>query len=127
MNKEELNAALYSDRARACSDAVNLHFQAVGNDCIGLWVAIRLSDGGSDGNLYPTKADAKRFQLHDNQCAYVNLVPGGMSPRQAQTYLTFMEGLYDAGLDLADPDMQIQMPNSVEQHAGVIDAVRRGK
>ena len=96
------------DRAHRASDVVNLHVLA---GAAGRWVALRLSDGSSDGNTYDSKAEAVRFQLHEQQCAYIRIPPEGMTPRQAKvSVLDFQEGLYNSGHRLADPDRQIQQP-----------------
>lgn len=117
----------YSDRARRASDEITNHFLTHGTGCFGRWAAIRLSDGGSDGNLYDQKSDAVRHQLHRNQCAYVCIPPDLMSARQAENYLNFMEGLYSRGYDLADPDQQMQTPMRSEEIPGLLRAVRRGR
>jgi hypothetical protein len=117
----------YSDRANRASEAVNIHFTAQGDSVIGKWVALRLSDGGSDGTLYDTKIAAASHQLHENQCAYVCLPAEGMSPRQAELFLKFNEGLYDAGMRLADPDRHIHTPNNREQIKSVLSQVRKAR
>lgn len=117
----------YDDRARRCSEAVTLAMLGQGTDVVGRWLAVRLSDGRTDGNIYDLKADAVRHQLLPQQCAYVCIPLEGMTPRQAAIYLSFIEQLYDAGADLADPDRQVQMPASMEYHPGLIRAIRRGR
>lgn len=70
------------------------------------WIAIRLSDGGSDMVIYETKQDAVRHQLHEQQCAYIafrNLI-GGASEKEMLRYLRFNRMAYDAGFRLPDPD-----------------------
>lgn len=121
-----LGERVFSDRARRCSDIVTQALTDLGPQLWGKWIAIRLSDGGSDGNIYDAKSTAQRFQLHPKQCAYVCVPPEGMSPRQAETYLRFIEGLYDAGADLADPDTHIPMPQDPKNARRVIRAVKRG-
>lgn len=119
---------VYSDRARRCSDVITQMIVDFGdrkNELWGKWVAIRLSDGSSDRNIYDSKATAQKHQLHPRQCAYVCIPPEGMSPRQAETYLRFIEGLYDAGYDLADPDKHVPMPQDPKNAARVIQAVKR--
>lgn len=72
------------------------------------YVAIRLSDGGSDGIVYDTKADAVKHQLWEQQCAYfgfTNLV-GGASAKDCAIYLKFCRDAYAAGMRLVDPDNQ---------------------
>jgi hypothetical protein len=107
---------LYSDAARRCSDIVNTHLVANRANA-GKWVAIRLSDGGSDGVLYDTRPDAIRHQLHETQCAYVCIPPTGMPPKDAEAFLAFNRKLYDAGFRMPDPvqpNREIIMPTRIE-------------
>jgi hypothetical protein len=94
----------HTDAARHASDAVNLHWSALQWGAVKRWVAVRLSDGKSDGTLYDTKRDAIRHQLHEQQCAYVCIPPGGMNACQAESMLSFSRRAYDAGMRLPDPD-----------------------
>lgn len=95
---------LYSAAAHRCSDAVNIHLLGQGFAVVGRWIAVRLEDGRSDGVLYDRKRDAVRHQLHEMQCAYIAIPPDGMSPRQAENFLTLNRQLYASGRRLADPD-----------------------
>lgn len=72
-------------------------------NCIGWWVAIRLSDGGSDGVMYDTRDTCVKFQLHETQCAYIQIQPDTGNPREISRYLQICRGLYDQGLKLSDP------------------------
>jgi len=108
--------AHHFDVARRASDQIRLHLLANFERAIQSWVAIRLSDGGSDGILYDQKAQAVRHQLHEYQCAYAKITPDGMSPRVAEVFLRFHRNLYDHGFRLADPDKDVEvvMPNRRE-------------
>lgn len=99
--------AAFSDAARRCAESVNLHVQAIGDQAYGRWVAVRLSDGGSDGVLYDHKQDAIDHQLHETMCAYVSIPPGGMTVEDAEAYLRLNRMLYDAGCRLADPETSV--------------------
>lgn len=101
-----------SPEAIQASQHVNLHITALGHEATNKWVAIRLSDGGSDSRLYETRAEAVRFQLHENQCAYVNIPPTGMTPRGAANYLNFTRFLYERGMRIEDPNRDVLMPMS---------------
>jgi hypothetical protein len=71
------------------------------------FVALRLSDGGSDGNMYDTKPNAVRHQVHEMQCAYFSFrrMPNGFaSPADAALFLAYHRMAYDAGFRLPDPD-----------------------
>lgn len=98
------------DAARRCADAYNFQLTINGMDAAGKWIAVRLSDGGSDAKLYDTKADAVRFQLHENLCAYICILPTPMSADDALSVLRVHRKLYDAGMRLSDPDQHVQMP-----------------
>ncbi len=117
----------FSDRARRAAGAVTMARLVYGEDLTNKWMALRLSDGGCDGNVYATKADAIRHQIHPKQCAYICVPPDGASERGMETFLRFTEGLYEAGADLADPDKQINMPGNREHIPGLLRAVRRGR
>ena len=116
-----------SEAGRRCSDTVRLHI-AGGN--AGRWVAIRLSDGGSDGIVYDTRADAIRHQLHETLCAYVQIPRDDMPPGEATRFLGINRMLYDAGLRIVDPDepaRELIMPERVEDFdAAMAELLRRG-
>lgn len=96
---------LVSDAGKAASDAINMHVAALGvSGAVGKWVAIRLSDGGSDGVLYDLKADAVRHQLHEMLCTYVCIPPGGSTPEDMTRFLAITRNLYDNGFRMSDPD-----------------------
>lgn len=97
----------YSDAAHRCSDTIRMHIVA---GMATRWAAIRLSDGGSDGIAYDTRADAVRHQLHEQLCAYVFIPHDDMSPKAAETFLSVNRKLYDAGMRLIDPETEIHAP-----------------
>jgi hypothetical protein len=68
-----------------------------------MWIAARLSDGGTDGQCYPDKDTAVRYQLHETQCAYLRVPPMDMPPGEAEGWLALNERAYDAGMRLSDP------------------------
>lgn len=94
---------IYSDEARRASDIVNLHLLADPSGNTGRWVAIRLSDGGSDGTVYDCKCDAARFQLHETQCVYVQILPNGLSAKDAHILIRMYRDMYDKGWKMPDP------------------------
>lgn len=97
----------YTDAAKRMCDIINNAILNKDWDTIShSWVAIRLSDGGSDGVLYESKLDAVRHQLHEMQCAYVALrnLRAGTNPIECQRYLDYNRKAYDAGFRLPDPD-----------------------
>lgn len=96
-----------TDEGRRLSDAVTLALSVGG---VGCWVAARLSDGGTDGNVYDTRADAIRHQLHEDQCCYLIIPPTGMPPAEASAYIAFNRRRVAAGMKMVDPEQQAPMP-----------------
>lgn len=94
----------YSEAAHRASGIVR---QAIADGHANRWIAIRLSDGGSDGVIYDWREDAIRHQLHEQQCCYVCVPHDDMGPRAAENYLKWHRELYAAGLRLADPDAKV--------------------
>lgn len=120
----------HSSAAQRASDAVNLHVSVLGFDACRRWVAVKLSDGRSDGTLYDTKRDAVRHQGDEQRCAYVCVPPGGMNVCQAESFLTFHRRAHDAGFRLVDPDhahggRDHIRPLTVEQARTNLAALRR--
>jgi hypothetical protein len=95
------------DPARRAADIINgLLVAHPWDECKGSWVAIRLSDGGSDGVLYDSKRAAVRHQTNEFTCAYVALrsLMGGATAREMAHFLSYCRKAYDAGFRLPDPD-----------------------
>lgn len=116
---------MVSDAAKRCSNTVQLQV-ALGN--FGKYVAIRLSDGGSDDVLYDTRIDAIRHQLHERQCAYIKIPPTGMPPEHAERYLAIYRGLYDRGIYFDDPRGQdVITPINLEQLNAAYRQLKAGK
>lgn len=101
---------VWPDRTRRAYDQIRIHYDANpgSEEIAGHWVAIRLSDGGSDGNLYPSKMLAAHYQLHEKQCAYICIPPWQeMSIKEIHQFLAINEKIYDAGGRLEDEDTHI--------------------
>jgi hypothetical protein len=92
----------YSDAAKRIADAMTLH--SVHGGKTGSWLAFSLSDGYSDGVLYDSRNAAVDHQLHESLCLYVQLVPGGMQPREAEELLKAYRHIYDAGFRVHGPE-----------------------
>lgn len=107
MSSSGLPPGSYSDEAKRASDIINSYLSFIPFDELkNKWLAIRLSDGGYDGNLYDNKRDAVRHQLDEFLCAYVcfrNLM-GGATPKEMEIFLKFNRDAYDSGFRLPDPD-----------------------
>lgn len=98
----------YPDRTRRAWEVIQLHYAAQGDAAAGWWVAIRMSDGGSDGELYRSKLEAIHYQLHERQCTYLCLHPfGDMSVREVHEFIEISEKIYNAGGRLDHTDTHI--------------------
>jgi hypothetical protein len=84
----------FSDAAKRFSDGMALHCAA---GSYGRWMAVRLSDGGTDGIPYELLADAMRHQLHPTQCLYVRVALAPIPPQEADAVLGYYRRAYDHG------------------------------
>jgi hypothetical protein len=98
---------IVTDAARRMSDTIN--GLVAFNDPWDLrrcWIAIRLADGGFDGNLYATREEAILHQLDERFCAYVwmgNMLQGS-KPLDAAIFLEMHRQAYDAGMKLHEAE-----------------------
>lgn len=92
-------------------DAVNLHIQArlamnVANGDSPPFVAIRLADGGSNGDLYDSRADAVRMTANDMLPSfYVAIGAAPMPFREAVIVLQMNRRAYAHGIRFIDTDV----------------------
>jgi hypothetical protein len=93
----------FSDEARRMADEINFHISVEGNGAFYRWVAIRLSDGGSDHALYDTRAHAVTHQLTPDWCCYVQISPSGSCPRDCEPVLRFARWAHRNGYRVTDP------------------------
>jgi hypothetical protein len=89
------------DAAKRISDAVNL--AALAGD-IGKWMAFRLNTGTTDHTLYDSRAAAVEKQLWPEHMCFIQVMPGGMQPKEAQAYLLYWRALHDNGGRFRDAD-----------------------
>ena len=102
--KPELASQEEWDAAQRLADAVNLHVQAQGDAAYGKYVAVRLSDGRSDGNLYDTRRDAARHQVDDPWCFYVKVNPGGIQLKEAWVVLGYARQAKRSGVVFSEEE-----------------------
>jgi hypothetical protein len=113
--------------ARRVADAVNEQLVRHGAEAHGRFIAVKLSDGRTDGVLYDTRADATRHQS-DPYCFYVKVHVGGMQPREAWTVLVYARQAKEAGIVFTEEE--VILPQRLELGAGwtkrVLDAAFPG-
>jgi hypothetical protein len=122
----DATGARIDDIGRRASDIIHLHVLA---GRVGEWVALRLADGSSDGQTYPTRRDAITHQLHEQLCCYIRVTPDGITPQHAYRFIQLNRFLYDAGFRLADPDMPGEpiYPETPEELAATLKGLRSGR
>lgn len=75
------------DAGKRAAEAVNLHLSVDRFGNMGRWVAIKLSDGSTDGVAYETWSEAVRHQHDGSWCCYLVIAPDGITPRNAATFI----------------------------------------
>lgn len=101
------------DRSRRVSDSFNARITFMKWDEIQhAWMAFKLSDGSTDGNVYYSRREAIRHQTDERVCAYIAFknCPNGISPSEAGRFMFYTEQAYKAGGVLPDPDQQFGGP-----------------
>ena len=103
------NPAEFSDEAKRMHNIVNGYTAFIDPwELKSKWVAVRLSDGGTDGTLYDTMEDAIRHQIDEFLCAYFSYknVMGAVTLKECEIWLDFVRKAYKAGFRLPDPSAQ---------------------
>lgn len=95
----------HSDAAKRIYDTYHLHRSVDLYNAIGKWFAAALNDGSTDGVLYDSKRDAVIHQHHNEQFyTFLQITPANITICNAEVMLTVARRMYDAGLNLTDPD-----------------------
>jgi hypothetical protein len=103
-----------SDASKRMADAMTMHWLA---GSAGHWVAFKLADGTSpDRNTaYETRIECVKHQKWDrDNIVYLEVVPGGMEPKEAGAFLQWARFLHSQGWRLPDPEFNFDngMPDS---------------
>jgi hypothetical protein len=105
-----------SDASKRMADVINSLVSFLGPwGVAGKWIAVRLRDGGTDGVLYDTRADAIKHQIDERFCMYVCMttVMEGAKPLDCAITLEYYRQAYDAGMRLHEPEApQLIMPTA---------------
>lgn len=91
-----------------------------------MWVAIRLSDGGSDGAIYDTRDIAIRHQSRPDYCTYVQVPPDGMTDHEAEALLGYWRALRDRNVR-DDGQLMPLMPLLARDRRRQIRALAKGR
>jgi hypothetical protein len=112
-----------TDAARRMSDAINARITFGSWEIRNCWMAFRLQDGSTDGNLYDTKADAIRHVSNYKYWAFFcfrNAMQGA-KPFDCQIFLDLHRHAYENGGQLTDPDAR--HPNNPRIMTGGSDLI----
>lgn len=90
--------------AKRCADAMNAASEATGFWERPGWVAISLQFGSSDGRIYESWDDAKRFQLHEDQCMYLQVQRLPMPLADAAHLIALHREMYRTGFRPVNPE-----------------------
>lgn len=111
--------------ANRMSDAVNL---AALNGDTGKWLAFSLSDGSTDHTAYDSRSLAVYYHKWDaDRFCYLQVPPGGMQPKEAESYLNYFRQLYTAGARFYEPAFAMpMMPLTKEDQNRQIQVLVKG-
>lgn len=105
-----------ADAAKRMADIFRLHQAVLTKEEIlaGRFVAIRLSDGGSDGIAYHSRPAAIEAQRNSpSRCAYFQIPLENWGPKTCDTLLWYVRACYDAG-NREDPAHALILPTRTE-------------
>ena len=120
----EESMARLADAAARFRDTMHLHQQALPRDQLlarRAWVAIRLSDGGSDNTTYESRTEAIKHQIFSTQCGYLPVPLERIDLYTADSLLWYWEKMYDAGHRPKEDNILI-LPNTFD---GMIEDILR--
>jgi hypothetical protein len=104
-----------TDAARRIFDAINMKVVSKPFDELARsWMAFRLDDGTTDGNLYPSKQSAMDHVSNEFHYVYFFMrgALSGSNPVDCQLWLEFQRHAYDSGHRLSTPNADLIMPLS---------------
>jgi hypothetical protein len=104
------------DAAKRMRDTIATHQAVLSRDELfaGRYVAIRISDGGSDGVAYDSRSDAVEHQRHDAaRHGYWRIPIERWDAETCDTLLWYVRAAYDSG-QRQDPAHQLIVPTRVE-------------
>lgn len=105
------------ESAKRFMHALNLHRTVLSNDEIiaKRWMAVRLIDGSSDGQVYDTWQDAAKHQLSPERCQYFKIPLERLSVNACDSLLWYWRKVYDAGWRPdVDTPLLLMTPNQIE-------------
>ena len=132
-NKICAQCVIITDAARKMSDAINSRLTFSNPiEIAHCYMAFKLQDGSTDGNLYDSKADAIRHVSDYRYWAFFCFrnALGGANPKDCQLFLDIHRHAYENGGQLADPDDVSGGPDAIvpiAQHDSIFGRVRQPK
>ena len=88
----------------------------IGN--LGKFFAVRLQDGSSNHNLYPSMDEARRDIARgddENRWLYIQLIPSMLSDKDAAILLKAQRKMYDAGIRVSSMNGRVMIPRTARE------------
>lgn len=118
------------DAGKRIADEYIMHRLAdpIGN--LGKFMAVRLQDGTSDHNLYPSMDEARRQigkRDDEDRWFYIQIVPTQLPERDAAILLRANRKMYSAGIRQSAMDGRVMIPRLArEDHTAQLRSIFRG-
>lgn len=119
------------DSGKRISDIFAMHRLAdpIGN--LGHFFAVRLSDGTTNNNLYPSMGAARgdiARRDDEDRWMYIQVVPSTLTQRDAALLLRAQRKMYDAGIRVSAMDGRVMIPRIArEDHMAQLRGLFRGQ
>jgi len=109
----------YSDDARRLADNASmvLVVTKASGEIDRRWIAVKLIDGSSDGEMYYSREDAVRHQKFPWLCIFLLIPPTGISYQEAEDLLAVWRRAKSAGWS-TESEKTLILPRTLEGIAG---------
>lgn len=105
------------DSAKRMRDAIAVHRLALSNDEIvaGRYIGVRLTDGGTDGQAYESKAEVVKHQAYGYRYVAMRIPPITLSVAACDSLLFWMRCADRNGFR-QDEVHEMRLPNLIEEY-----------
>lgn len=118
------------DAGKRIADEFIMHRLADPFGNLGKFMAVRLADGTSDHNLYPSMQVAREYigrSDDEDRWLYIQIVPSQLPARDASLLLRAARKMYDANIRQRAMDGRVMIPRLArEDHVSQLRSIFRG-
>lgn len=118
------------DAGKRIADEFIMHRIADPFGNLGMFMAVKLADGTSDHNLYPSMEEARRQigqRDDEDRWLYIQIVPTQLPARDAAILLRAARKMYDAGIRQRAMEGRVMIPRLArEDHTAQLRSIFRG-